>query len=211
MAEHPNATLARELTDALNRGDMAALDRLIADDVVWHEIGRSEPRRGKAALAATAAADYSITGTLHDVVANDEHTIALVEASATRGGKILHLPDGGDLPRPQRQGRRAMGVLRRHGGDHGVLRLALAPTPTRGGRHVRNNRAAAHSEGCRGQTSRATGRHGRAPGGGVHRQLCVPARQRSTGPDAGCAIHRPRRLRTERRRPRPGCGVPKAA
>ncbi len=89
MAEHPNATLARELTDALNRGDMAALDRLIADDVVWHEIGRSEPRRGKAALAATAAADYSITGTLHDVVANDEHTIALVEASATRGGKSL--------------------------------------------------------------------------------------------------------------------------
>ena len=89
MAEHPNATLARELMDALNRGDMAALDRLIADDVVWHEIGRSEPRRGKAALAATTAADYRITGTLHDVVANDAHTIAMVEASATRNGKSL--------------------------------------------------------------------------------------------------------------------------
>jgi len=89
VAEHPNATLAREMTDAFDRGDMAALDRFIADDVVWHEIGRAEPRRGKAALAAMAEADYTITGTLHDVVAGDEHTIALVEATATRGGRTL--------------------------------------------------------------------------------------------------------------------------
>ena len=102
MAEHPNATLAREMTDAFDRGDMAALDRFIADDVVWHEIGRSEPRRGKAALAAAAAADYTITGSLHDVLANNAHTIAMVEATATRGGRTLtyrtaeiyHIRDG---------------------------------------------------------------------------------------------------------------------
>jgi rhodanese-related sulfurtransferase/ketosteroid isomerase-like protein len=102
MAEHPNATLAREMTDAFDRGDMAALDRFIDDDVVWHEIGRSEPRRGKAALAAAAAADYTITGALHDVLANDEHTIALVEATATRNGRtrtyrtaeIYHIRNG---------------------------------------------------------------------------------------------------------------------
>ena len=55
-------------------------------------LAASEPRRGKAALqAATAegAADYRITATLHDVVANDEHTIALVEATATRGGRTF--------------------------------------------------------------------------------------------------------------------------
>jgi ketosteroid isomerase-like protein len=34
MAEHPNATLAREMTDAFDRGDMAALDRVIDDDDV---------------------------------------------------------------------------------------------------------------------------------------------------------------------------------
>jgi ketosteroid isomerase-like protein len=106
MAEHPNAVMARQMTDALSRGDMQALEGFIADDVIWHEIGRAEPRRGKAALRAAApgggAVDYEITGTLHDVVANDDHTIALVDATATRGGKTLtyrvaeiyHIRDG---------------------------------------------------------------------------------------------------------------------
>ena len=106
MPEHPNVTMARQMTDALSRGDMEALEGFIADDVIWHEIGRSEPRRGKAALRAGAlsgaGADYEITGKLHDVVANDDHTIALVEATATRGGKtlayrtaeIFHVRDG---------------------------------------------------------------------------------------------------------------------
>jgi ketosteroid isomerase-like protein len=106
MPEHPNAVMARQMTDALSRGDMQALEGFLADDVIWHEIGRSEPRRGKAALRDAAvgggAADYQITGTLHDVVASDDHTIALVEATATRGGKtftyrtaeIYHIRDG---------------------------------------------------------------------------------------------------------------------
>jgi ketosteroid isomerase-like protein len=93
MAEHPNAVLARKLSDAFSRGDMQAMDSLIADDVIWHEIGRSEPRRGKASLRQAApgggAADYKVTGKLHDVVANDNHTIALVDATATRAGKTL--------------------------------------------------------------------------------------------------------------------------
>ena len=106
MPEHPNAVMARQMTDALSRGDMQALEGFLADDVIWHEIGRSEPRRGKAALREAAVgggtADYQITGTLHDVVAGDDHTIALVEATATRGGKtftyrtaeIYHIRDG---------------------------------------------------------------------------------------------------------------------
>ena len=102
MAEHPNATRAREMLDALNQGDMMALDAYIDDDVVWHEIGRSEPRRGKAALATAGPGDYQITGKLHDVLGNDDHTVALVEATATRGGKtftyrtaeICHMKDG---------------------------------------------------------------------------------------------------------------------
>ena len=106
MAEHPNAALARQMNDALARGDMQALEGFLADDVIWHEIGRAEPRHGKAELRAAApgggAADYKITGTIHDVVANDDHTIVLVEATATRGGKtftyrtaeIYHIRDG---------------------------------------------------------------------------------------------------------------------
>ncbi len=106
MSEHPNALLARQMIDALSRGDRQAMAGFLADDVIWHEIGRVEPRRGIAALSASApdggAVDYEITGTLHDVVANDDHTIALVDATATRGGKtltyrtaeIFHIRDG---------------------------------------------------------------------------------------------------------------------
>ena len=46
--------------------------------------------------------DYKITANLHDVIANDDHTIILAEATATRGGKTLvyrvaeiyHIKDG---------------------------------------------------------------------------------------------------------------------
>ena len=65
MAEHPNAVMARQLTDARSRGDLRALDGLLADDVVWHEIGRVEPRRGKAALLG---ADAEMDGCELDVV-----------------------------------------------------------------------------------------------------------------------------------------------
>jgi uncharacterized protein len=105
MQEHPNAARVREWIDSLNRGDMQAMADFVTDDVEWHEIGRPEPLRGKAALQAAmtgGAADYKITAKLHDVVANDDHTIALVEATATRGAKtlnyrtaeIVHLRDG---------------------------------------------------------------------------------------------------------------------
>ncbi len=103
MPEHPNVAVARELGEAMSRGDMETLERLIADDVIWHEIGRSEPRRGKQALReSTADVDYEITGETHDIVANDDHVVALVDATATRAGRTLkyrtaeiyHMRDG---------------------------------------------------------------------------------------------------------------------
>lgn len=105
MSAQDNLKVARELQDAFDAMDMARLDALIADDVVWHEIGRAEPRHGKAALQAEApggGADYEITGKTHDVLGSDDHAIALVEATATRGGRtmkyrtaeIYHIRDG---------------------------------------------------------------------------------------------------------------------
>ncbi len=103
MPEHPNVAVARELGDAMAAGDMETLERLIADDVIWHEIGRSEPRRGKQSLReSTADVDYEITGETHDIVANDDHVVALVDATATRAGRTLkyrtaeiyHMRDG---------------------------------------------------------------------------------------------------------------------
>ena len=105
MGEHPNVALVRRMIEAMNAGDMQASADALADDVEWHEIGRAEARHGKAALRdamAAGAADYEIKVKLHDIVGGDDHTVALVEATATRGGRtltyrtaeILHLRDG---------------------------------------------------------------------------------------------------------------------
>ena len=99
MSEHANVALVRRAMQAMNETDMAIAERemgivdaFMADDIVWHEIGRSEPRRGKDELRSAmmgAARDYKVTYELHDVVANDDHAVALGTATATRGGKTL--------------------------------------------------------------------------------------------------------------------------
>ena len=103
MPDHPNALLLREAGEAMRQGDIQKLDSLVADDIVWHAIGQPQPVVGKEALRGTmATADYEIDFTTHDVVANDEHGVALVEAIATRGenkltyrtAEIYHLRDG---------------------------------------------------------------------------------------------------------------------
>jgi len=105
MAEHPSATLIRQGLGALNRGDIHAMADMLADDVEWHEIGRTEPIVGKEALAAryaSAMPAWNITGELHDILANDDHAIALVTAIANMDGRsltyrvaeIYHIRDG---------------------------------------------------------------------------------------------------------------------
>jgi ketosteroid isomerase-like protein len=93
MSEHPNAALIRQMTEAMSRGDMTAASDALADDVEWHEIGRSEARHGKADLREAmtgGAVDYSITGTIHDILANDDHVVGLFDATATRGGRTFN-------------------------------------------------------------------------------------------------------------------------
>jgi ketosteroid isomerase-like protein len=91
MAEHPNVELARRANEAIQRDGIAAMAEYLADDVVWHEIGRSEPRRGKSALASAAGAvDYEIAFEVHDILGNDEHVIVLGEATGRRAGQTLN-------------------------------------------------------------------------------------------------------------------------
>lgn len=105
MQEHPNASLAREALEGMSTDDLSGMMDLIADDVVWHEIGGGQPIRGKEALMARWAGlsqGGSISTEVHDVVANDEHTVALVTATATIGdqsftyrtAEIMHIRDG---------------------------------------------------------------------------------------------------------------------
>ena len=105
MAEHVNAQRVRAAIDALNNEDYEGFGDLVADDVVWHIIGSTEPVRGKAAMAeglGGGSSDFTITAELHDVTASDDHVVALVKAHATRGGQsldyntaeIFHVKDG---------------------------------------------------------------------------------------------------------------------
>jgi ketosteroid isomerase-like protein len=106
MNDHPNAAAVRGAAERSERsGDMMAAMDMLADDVVWHEIGRDEPIRGKQALMERFAGmpeGGSITTETHDVVANDEHCVQLVTATAKMGdqqlvyrtAEIYHMKDG---------------------------------------------------------------------------------------------------------------------
>jgi ketosteroid isomerase-like protein len=106
--DHPNAALVRKQFETQGSStDPEAWLEGLSDDVEWHEIGRFEAINGKQALRETYMGadkpDWEITGgDLHDVVANDEHVVALLNATAKRGDKtidyrvaeIYHMQDG---------------------------------------------------------------------------------------------------------------------
>ena len=106
MAEHPNAAAVRAASKEMERtGDLLSLMDMVADDVVWHEIGSDEPIHGKQALIdrfQSMPEGASIEVETHDVVANDEHCIQLVTATASMGdqsltyrtAEIYHMRDG---------------------------------------------------------------------------------------------------------------------
>jgi len=106
VAEHPNAALYRSLFEAMTAGDVEALAGVMADDIRYNVIGSADPIVGKEAVIASFAgmdeSGFEFQGELHDVVANDDHTIALVQAHVTKDGEtfsyrtaeILHIEDG---------------------------------------------------------------------------------------------------------------------
>ena len=106
MADHPNAAALRAAAErAEQSGDLMSGVDMLADDVVWHEIGSDHPIRGKQALMERMSGlseGGSITTETHDIVANDEHAVQLVTATATMGDKqlvyrtaeIFHMKDG---------------------------------------------------------------------------------------------------------------------
>lgn len=91
MAEHPNAAMVRKVFEGYLSGDMEAAFSALSDDIIWHYIGSDEPLRGKAEVAerGPASFDAEITAELHEVLANDEHAVAMLKVHAERQGKTL--------------------------------------------------------------------------------------------------------------------------
>ncbi len=107
---HPNEELTRRGYAAFSSGDMDTLNELFADDLVWHVGGRSPlagDYRGKDAVFGFFARTVEMSGgtfrlEVHDILANDEHVVALAAARGEREGKtlqdnsvqVLHVKDG---------------------------------------------------------------------------------------------------------------------
>ena len=105
MADHPNAAMIRELLEGFNTGtNLQGLIEALDDNVEWHEIGRAEPIRGKAALGARmagATSDYTIDGKLHEpfervsVDVPDDHVGTVTSMLGTRRARMEQMiPQG---------------------------------------------------------------------------------------------------------------------
>jgi ketosteroid isomerase-like protein len=110
MADHPNLELLRRGYAAYDSGDMDTINELFADDVVWHIAGRSPLSGdyiGKEQVFGFFAklvemSDGTSKVSVHDLLANDEHGVAIVTESATRNGQthegnaahVFHLHGG---------------------------------------------------------------------------------------------------------------------
>ena len=98
MAEHRNTELIRRGYAAFAAGDMAALDALFSDDVVWTVAGRN-PLAGDytgktefftsfvAGLAERSGGTLSIE--IDTVLADDEHVVVLSHHTAAHAGRTL--------------------------------------------------------------------------------------------------------------------------
>jgi len=110
MAEHVNAELFRRGYAAFGAGDLDTVRSLTADDVVWHNPGNNRLSGDYVGIEATIGFFLKLFeesgGTfkleVHDILANDDHAVALVTASASRGdasfssraAHIVHIRDG---------------------------------------------------------------------------------------------------------------------
>lgn len=110
MAEHPNEALIRKGYEAFANGDMDTLRELFADDILWHVGGNariSGDYKGQEEVFELFGQLFELTGgtvklEVHDVLANDDHVVALVRGTAERNGKtfdqnevhVMHVADG---------------------------------------------------------------------------------------------------------------------
>ena len=99
MAEHPNVALLRKGYEAFAKGDMATLTQQWSEDMVWHWSGNtpfSGDHKGRDAVFRVLARYRELSGgtarvDLHDILANDEHAVALTRGMVSRQGKDLNV------------------------------------------------------------------------------------------------------------------------
>ena len=106
---HANEDLLRKGYDAFMTGDMETMSQIFADDITWVSKGDnplSGEFHGQQEVFGNFAKIPELTDSfqmdIHDVLANDDHAVALVSIQAERNGKSLdtnavhvyHVDDG---------------------------------------------------------------------------------------------------------------------
>lgn len=110
MADHPNAELFRRGYTAFQSGDLDTVRSLFAPGIKWHSPGRgrySGTREGVDDTIALFVEQFEDSGgtfkvEVHDILANDEHAVALATVSAEKDGRsisdnythVVHIEDG---------------------------------------------------------------------------------------------------------------------
>ncbi len=112
MTVEEKIRLIRDLYGAFGRGDIAAIDAAMVDDVGWHFPGTSPLAadvRGKAAVMGQLGLpmryfqDFKLE--VHDVLGNTDHVVALVSSQMRHNGRTLqdkeahvfHISDDGKV------------------------------------------------------------------------------------------------------------------
>ena len=111
MTDHPNAELLKGGYAAFGAGDMDSLRNSYFDPgIQWHQPGNnhfSGTRRGidevlNQFMQTFQETDGTFSTEIHDVLANDDHAVALASFTATKDGKtitdrythVCHIKDG---------------------------------------------------------------------------------------------------------------------
>jgi len=101
MSEHPNVARVREAYEAFAKGDLAAMDEFVAEDVRWHVPGRNQTSgtyEGRPAVYEMFGRLFELTeGSLQmdvrAVLADDDHAMALVDVTARSGDRSFAVTD----------------------------------------------------------------------------------------------------------------------
>jgi uncharacterized protein len=106
-----NEEIARKAYRAFEEGDVQAVLDSLADDIVWHVPGKSQiagTYKGKQQVMELFGKYMGLYDTqqteLHDVLANDQHTVALVTVTYKKGGRTLEMK-ANDITHPDGEGR----------------------------------------------------------------------------------------------------------
>jgi uncharacterized protein len=95
---HSNEELMRAGYEAFTKGDLETALAIFDDNIVWHVPGGESPLagdyEGREQVKGFLLRIFEVSGgtfniVVHDILANDEHAVAMVRTTARRDGKSL--------------------------------------------------------------------------------------------------------------------------